>query len=324
MADFDYASGDLESIVADSPAKASIVNRMFTYIKSFFNSSGWVDTDKLADGAVTADKLGTVLAGNGLERQSTRMNIDLTTSSGLELTGAVEGSKQLQAKVDDSTIEIDGGELSVKDEGITPTQLASGTAGHGIDGGAGVAYKVKKDTTGGANIAKVLNVIANGVGILVDDDTIGENGSGQLEVKDAGITSDKIENDAIDSDKIDTDAVTPAKISALYTGAAAAGTKDVTFGDKIFKFRWMRAQTNYGTSHDFSAEIDWSSSEYFTIYVTVWHSPNSAQYGGDGSAVSNLFTYVDPFTGVGAAGGYCVNGVVFGADLEVLAIGIKK
>ena len=294
MADFDYASGDLESIVADSPAKASIVNRMFTYIKSFFNSSGWVDTDKLADGAVTADKLGTVLAGNGLERQSTRMNIDLTNSSGLELTGAVEGSKQLQAKVDNSTLEIDGGELVVKDEGITPRQLAAATAGHGIEGGAGVAYKVKKDITGGANIAKVLNIIANGVGILVDDDSIGENVSGQLEV------------------------------NALYSGAAAAGTKDVTFGNKLFKFRWMRAQTNYGSSHDFSSEIDWSNSEYFTIYVPVWNSPSSSHYGGDGSAVINLYTYVNPFTGVGAAGGHCVNGATFGADLDVLAIGIKK
>ena len=52
---------------------------------------------------------------------------------------------------------------------------------------------VKPDTTGGTNLAKAIDVNANGVAVKVDDATIGENASGQLEVKDDSIGASKID-----------------------------------------------------------------------------------------------------------------------------------
>jgi hypothetical protein len=60
--------------------------------------------------------------------------------------------------VDDVSIEIVGGNLQVKDVGITASKIASAVAGEGLTGGAGSALDV-----------------------LVDDVTIGINGSNQLE-----------------------------------------------------------------------------------------------------------------------------------------------
>jgi hypothetical protein len=52
---------------------------------------------------------------------------------------------------------------------------------------------VKPDAVGGANLAKVVDANANGVAIKIDDDTIGENGSGQLYVKANSIGANEID-----------------------------------------------------------------------------------------------------------------------------------
>jgi hypothetical protein len=87
---------------------------------------------------------------------------------------------------------------------VTFTQLAAPTSyvsGNGItisgttisaDIGNGLDFSsthiiVKADTTGGTNLAKCINVSANGVAVKIDDATIGNNGSNQLYVKNAGI-----------------------------------------------------------------------------------------------------------------------------------------
>ncbi len=74
----------------------------------------------------------------------------------------------------------------------TDGTLRLASQGNGIAGGAGSTLSIQADATGGANLAKALNVSSNGVAIKVDDSTIQENGSDQLEIKDGGITSAKL------------------------------------------------------------------------------------------------------------------------------------
>lgn len=67
--------------------------------------------------------------------------------------------------------------------------ISSGLAYDFIDGLqlVGTDVSVKKDTVGGANIAKVISVTSNGVAVHIDDLSIGENLSGQLYIKPAGV-----------------------------------------------------------------------------------------------------------------------------------------
>lgn len=77
-------------------------------------------------------------------------------------------------------------------QGLTKT-------GNTLDVGAGNGVtvnaddvEVKRDTTGGANLAKAINVGANGVAVRIDDSTIGANVSDQLELKDLAVTNAKV------------------------------------------------------------------------------------------------------------------------------------
>ena len=83
-------------------------------------------------------------------------------------------------------------------------------AGNGIDAVsfASNTIAVKPDATGGANLAKVVNINSNGIAVKVDDASIAENGSGQLEVKDLGIINAKVSASA---------AIVESKLSLDYT-----------------------------------------------------------------------------------------------------------
>jgi len=70
----------------------------------------------------------------------------------------------------------------IADEAVGVDALAAAVAGNGISGGAGSALAVASDSTGGANLATIVNVSANGVAVRIDDATITENGSNQLAV----------------------------------------------------------------------------------------------------------------------------------------------
>jgi hypothetical protein len=92
-------------------------------------------------------------------------------------------------------------------------ELRLSAQGNGIAGGAGSLLSVLADSTGGANLATAINVSANGVAIAIDDSSVGENGSNQLEVKDLGISTAKIADAA----------VTVAKIEILAEGELIVG-----------------------------------------------------------------------------------------------------
>lgn len=131
-------------------------------------------------------------AGNGLQGGgASALSVKEDSTGGSNLAKVVNvSSNGLAVKIDDSTVGENGsGRLFVKNAGITSTQLATSIAGNGLAGGAGTALHVIADSTGGANLAKSVNVSSNGLAVKVDASTINENGSGQLYVPSGALTA---------------------------------------------------------------------------------------------------------------------------------------
>jgi hypothetical protein len=152
-----------------------------------------IGTDKLAALSITVAKLGSIV-GNGLTGSNGSAIAALADpTGGANLAKVMNVSANgLAIKIDDSTIGENGSnQLFLKNSSITAEKLGA-IAGNGLTGGSGSALAVLKDTTGGANLAKVINVSANGVAVKIDNESIGENGSGQLYVKSLGITNDML------------------------------------------------------------------------------------------------------------------------------------
>jgi len=122
-----------------------------------------------------------------------------------------------EVNVDDSSIENSSGTIQVKSGGITESHLATSVAGNGLTGGGGTALSVVADTTGGTNLAKVINVSANGVAVKIDDTTIGENGSNQLYIKSGQFLSNTVSTSYVDLSS-DTTAGTNIDIGSYESG----------------------------------------------------------------------------------------------------------
>ena len=123
---------------------------------------------------------GSISAGAGLSKSGSVINVG-------------DVNKGVQANADD--LEIDGSEIAstgIEQDATNSWQVRLAAQGNGIAGGAGSTLSVASDSTGGANLATVVNVSANGVAMRIDDSTIGENGSNQLFVKNAGITETQL------------------------------------------------------------------------------------------------------------------------------------
>lgn len=133
--------------------------------------TGQVGVEVAADGGLTAG----TLAGDTLSI--------VTDTTSANVVGVSTTSNGAGVKVDGTTIEDAGSEtIGIADGGVTAAKLNAAVAGNGITGGGGSALAVNPDSTGGANLAKVVNVSSNGVAIKIDNVTIIENASGQLEV----------------------------------------------------------------------------------------------------------------------------------------------
>lgn len=103
----------------------------------------------------------------------------------------------LNVLVDESTIDINTeNELEVKDDGITKEKINSDVAGEGLS----------QDTDGS------LKVNTDDATIEIDEYT------DELQVKDLGITEDKIDDNAVTTDKINNEAVTKEKINSDVAG----------------------------------------------------------------------------------------------------------
>lgn len=86
---------------------------------------GGIDTTQLADDGVTAAKINSDVAGDGLTQNGT------------------DGS--LQVNADSSTLEVSGDALQVKADGITGTHLAAGIAGNGLTQDASGNFDIGTD-----------------------------------------------------------------------------------------------------------------------------------------------------------------------------------
>jgi hypothetical protein len=162
------------------------------------SGSDVIDTDALT--FVQTSGAGAVTAGTGLTK--TANTIDVGDGSTGDINGINRTADNIAAAVDNSSIEIATNVLAIKALGVGTTELAatsvtaaklgSDVAGNGLTGGNGSAIAALDDATGGANLAKVVNVSANGLAARVDASTIDENGSAQLGVPNAGITETQL------------------------------------------------------------------------------------------------------------------------------------
>jgi hypothetical protein len=164
-----------------------------------------IATKWIADNAVTEAKINTSAAGNGITGGGgSSLSVQSDSTGGANLATVINVSANgVAVAIDDSSIGENGSnQLEVKDLGVTTGKLAgtsvtaaklgADVAGDGLTGGNGSDIDVQADSTGGANLATVVNVSSNGVAVKIDNSTIGENGSNQLYVPNAGITETQL------------------------------------------------------------------------------------------------------------------------------------
>jgi len=184
------------------------------------------------------------------------------------LTGA--GGSALSIDIDGSTLSVSASGLKVAAAGITGTELNTSVAGNGLTGGGGSALAVGSgnginvtadaiavlaDSTGGANLATVVDVNSNGVAIKIDDDTIGENGSNQLYVKANSIGAAELdETDTYDFTGGVVDVVTQSQgdgstkaASTSYVDTAVAGMSTENIKQEMHKITSGEVTAGYFT-----------------------------------------------------------------------------
>lgn len=153
-----------------------------------------VVTEKINNDAVTAAKINSDVAGDGLSQ---------------------DGLGALQVNVDTVTLEISSDSLRIKDSGVSELKIAdSAVTTSKINDDAVTAAKINSDVAGDG-------IGQDGLGALqvnVDTVTI-EIFSDSLRVKDSGITELKLGDSAVTTSKINDDAVTAAKINSDVAGS---------------------------------------------------------------------------------------------------------
>lgn len=112
-------------------------------------SAQGVGTTELADLGVTAIKLGVDVAGNGLTQ---------------------EGSGALAVQADNTSIEVVGDAVRVKNGGITSAKLAATVAGPGLSGGAGTELSV--------NVGDGLSIPIDTIEVVLDGTTLTKSVAG--------------------------------------------------------------------------------------------------------------------------------------------------
>jgi len=146
------------------------------------------------------------------------------------------------------------------------TQFIAGTvlAGNGLTK-SGNTISALSDPTGGANLAKAVNVSSNGLAVKVDSLTISSNGSDQLIVPTGGITANELASDSVITAKILDANVTLAKLAANakpYVATFVSGD----FSSGIYTL--TGATHGLGTSIDFSVEED-NGTSYIDVTAQV-------------------------------------------------------
>lgn len=136
---------------------------------------------------------------------------------------------------------------------LTSDQISVTVLGYGLTGASGADVSVQPDTTSsGATHAKAIYADEYGVGVVVDNVSIGETGGG-IGVKAGGIngsmlasgavTNDKLATDAVDTDNLLDASVTKAKIDVAGFAGTGVGFcpvgSIVMFGGTVAPDGWL-------------------------------------------------------------------------------------
>jgi hypothetical protein len=133
------------------------------------------------------------------------VGLDVSTvvnaSSGIAANGA--GILGITVEATSPSLQISASELGIKFDASGGLQKVAAGTGIKLPGASGLALSatglaVSPDVTGGANLASVLSISANGLAINVDDVTVEESGpGGQLRVKALGIDTAQLTANAV-------------------------------------------------------------------------------------------------------------------------------
>jgi len=223
----------------------------------------WDGTNwELFEAAVTATAAGaglafnagvlSVNAGSGININVDDVEVKLNSNAGL-VSNLGSGSDELAINAGVG-LEIDTNLL----------RLAA--QGNGIAGGAGSTLSVQAGDSGAANLADVISVEAEGISVKVDESTIDENGSGQLEVVDGAIGLSKL---------------TGLSAGQIYVGSGSA----VVAGSYII--RENLSATVDGVETDFTlANTPFTGTEQVFLNGILQNSTGSADYSISGDTIT--------------------------------------
>jgi len=131
----------------------------------------------------------TAIRGKQIKAEVAGLGLVKDSSDNFEVS-LDEFSAAVVDPVNDSIAIIDSDDSNnTKKESIA--DFVDAIDGNGLSATTGV-LAVEEDSTGGSNLATVIDVNANGVAVAVDETTIDANGSSQLEVVDEAITESKL------------------------------------------------------------------------------------------------------------------------------------
>ena len=198
-------------------------------------SSNGIDTLQIAAGAVTATKIASSVAGNGISGgDGTALSVEAHNGITVDSNGVsvnIDGST-LSKSASGVKVATNGiGSAQIASNAVTATELSTAVAGNGISGGGGTALSVDLATAAGLEIASSklqvkrqtnsgLAQTAAGLAIALDGTTLQLDANG-------------ISVNAIGSANILNDAVTESKIVSSSLGDGLAGGSGSTISVKL-------------------------------------------------------------------------------------------
>lgn len=168
----------------DGTPEHEVSGGAFTFIEAGTKNqgTGWV---VIADGNIDVgnepinwaqfSSLGVLTAGDGIVITDNKINVG-------EGEGITVDTNSVTVNIDGSTLSKSVSGLKVAEDGITEDEINSTSLGDGLTGGSGTTLSVVPNTALG------IQVDGNGVGIVLDGDTLDVSASG-LKVDAGGITS---------------------------------------------------------------------------------------------------------------------------------------
>jgi len=195
---------------ADNSPGEEVSGGMFCFVEAgnTYSDTGWVLSSPDGYATLGTDNLvftqfssaGTVNAGDGLSK--TGNDLDVNAGDGIEIV-----SDNVTVKLDGSTLSKSGAGVKVADGAITATQLATSVAGDGLVGGDGYALAVNVDDVG-------IEIVADA-----------------LQLKDGGVTTDKLAATSVTAAKLGSDVAgtglgggNGAALTVSYGSVGAIGT----------------------------------------------------------------------------------------------------